>query len=112
MSLNQFGIRARITLGLAAILLLAVLSSANSLHQNISVKFEAGEVATSWIPAIENLGHMKGFLSEHYLVTNDRLAVQGSLDAVGFQKKTEALESSLAKATDIYAAALLTYADD
>mgnify|MGYP000865839254 FL=1 len=58
MRLNQFGIRARITLGLAAILLLAVLSTANSLYQNISLKFEAGEVATSWIPAIENLGHM------------------------------------------------------
>ncbi|MDZ7922163.1 methyl-accepting chemotaxis protein [Rhodoferax sp.] len=112
MSLNQFGIRARITVGLAAILLLAVLSAANSLYQNISVKYEAGEVATSWIPAIENLGHMKSFLSEHSLVTNDRLAVQGSLDAVGFQKKIEELESSLAKATEIYAATLLTYSDE
>ena len=111
MSLHQFGIRARITVGLAAILLLAVLSAANSLYQNISVKYEAGEVATSWIPAIENLGHMKSFLSEHSLVTNDRLAVQGSLDAVSFQKKTEELESSLAKATEIYAATLLTYSD-
>ena len=68
-------------------------------------------MATSWIPAIENLGHMKSFLSEHSLVTNDRLAVQGSLDAVSFQKKTEELESSLAKATEIYAATLLTYSD-
>ncbi|HCX81500.1 MAG TPA: hypothetical protein DHV01_07825, partial [Rhodoferax sp.] len=91
--------------------MLAVLSAANSLYQNISVKYEAGEVATSWIPAIENLGHMKSFLSEHSLVTNDRLAVQGSLDAVSFQKKTEELESSLAKATEIYAATLLTYSD-
>ncbi|CAM8669757.1 Tar Methyl-accepting chemotaxis protein [Comamonadaceae bacterium] len=112
MNLNRLGIRARITAGLALILLLAVLSAANSLYQNISVKYEAGEVATSWIPAIENLGRMKGHLSEHYLVTNDRLAVQGSLDAVSFKKKIQELESDLAKATEVYAATLLTYSDE
>ena len=49
MNFSQFGIRARITAGLALILLLAVLSTANSLFKNISVKYESSEVASSWI---------------------------------------------------------------
>ncbi|TAH09667.1 MAG: HAMP domain-containing protein, partial [Curvibacter sp.] len=112
MSLNQFGIRMRITVGLAAILLLAVLSAANSLYQNISIKYEAGEVATSWIPAIDNLGRMKAYLSDHYTATSDRLAIQGNLDATGFQRITSESSTNLAKATEIYAATLLTYSDE
>ena len=112
MSLNQFGIRTRITVGLVTILLLAVLSAANSLYQNISVKYEAGEVATSWIPAIDNLGRMKAYLSDHYAATSDRLAIQGNLDATGFQRITSESSTNLAKATEIYAATLLTYSDE
>ncbi|WP_284150466.1 methyl-accepting chemotaxis protein [Curvibacter sp. CHRR-16] len=112
MNLNRLGIRARITLGLLVILVLAVLSAVNSLYQNISVKQEARQVSNSWLPAIENLGRMKGYLSEHYLVINDRLAVQGSLDAMSFQKKIQELESNLSKATDIYAATLTTSTED
>jgi len=112
MNWYQLGIRARITLGLVVILGLTVLSAANALYQNISVKYEAGEVANSWIPAIENLGRMKAYLSEHYLLTNDRLAVQGSLDAMSFQNKMKALDTELAKATEVYAATLLTYNDE
>ncbi|QDL53010.1 methyl-accepting chemotaxis protein [Rhodoferax aquaticus] len=112
MKLNNFGIRVRITVGLAAILLLAVLSAANSLYQNISVKYEAGEVANSWIPAIENLGRMNAYLSDHYTATSDRLAIQGNLDAMSFQKVTTESSTNLAKATEIYAATLLTYSDE
>jgi methyl-accepting chemotaxis protein-1 (serine sensor receptor) len=44
MNFNNFGIRARITLGLSVILLLTMLSAAHSLYQNISVKYEASLV--------------------------------------------------------------------
>ena len=69
MNFNNLGIRARITLGLATMLLLTLLNTAYLFYQNLSVKFEAGDVATSWIPAIENLGHMKDFVADHYLLT-------------------------------------------
>ena len=87
MNFNNLGIRTRITVGLALILLLAVLSTANSLYRNISVKYEAGEVATSWIPAIDNLGHMKGFVADHYLAVSDRMAGRDTTDAAAFAGK-------------------------
>ena len=112
MNVNQLGIRARITVGLAVILLLAVLSAANTLYRNSSVKYEAGEVAGSWIPAIENLGHMKGFVADHYLMVSDHLAGRDTLDAVAFANKLQGVETELAKATEVYAATLLTYTEE
>ena len=112
MNFNNLGIRARITGGLALILLLAVLSAANAFYKNISVKYNAGEVALSWIPAIENLGHMKGFVADHYLVTSDRMAGRDSTDAASFAKKLQGIDAALAKATEIYAATLLTYTEE
>ncbi|MBC7918629.1 MAG: HAMP domain-containing protein [Rhodoferax sp.] len=109
MNFNNLGIRARITVGLALILLLAVLSTANSLYRNISVKYEAGEVGSSWIPAIENLGHMKGFVADHYLAVSDRMAGRDTSDAAAFASKLQAVETELGKATEVYAATLLTY---
>ncbi|MFY7905832.1 MAG: hypothetical protein ACOVO0_06790, partial [Burkholderiaceae bacterium] len=64
MSFRDLSIRARISAGLVLILLLAVLSNVYALARNVSVKYEATEVASSWIPAIENLGHMKGYVAE------------------------------------------------
>jgi hypothetical protein len=61
--MKNMSIKARITLGLGLILLFAVLNAGFSIYRNISAKYESGEVANSWIPAIENLGHMKGFLA-------------------------------------------------
>jgi len=110
--MNSLGIRARITLGLALILVLSVLSAAYSLIQNLSVKYESGEVATSWIPAIENLGHMKGFVADHYLLVSDRMAGRDSRDAASFAKVLQDLEANLVKATDVYAATLLTYTEE
>jgi methyl-accepting chemotaxis protein len=112
MNINSLGIRARITLGLALILLLAVLSAANALYRNISVKYESGEVVGSWIPAIENLGHMKGFVAEHYLLVSDRLAGRDPSESAAFAAKLQGIEAGLAKATEIYAATLLTYTDE
>ncbi|RFO97635.1 methyl-accepting chemotaxis protein [Rhodoferax lacus] len=112
MNINRLGIRARITVGLALILLLAVLSAANSLYRNISVKYEAGEVAGSWIPAIENLGHMKGFVADHYLMVSDRLAGRDPSDIPAFAAKLQTVDAELAKATEIYAATLLTYTEE
>jgi methyl-accepting chemotaxis protein len=112
MNINSLGIRARITVGLALILLLAVLSAANALYRNISVKYESGEVAGSWIPAIENLGHMKGFVAEHYLMVSDRLAGRDPSDTAAFASKLQTVETELAKATEIYAATLLTYTEE
>ncbi|WP_296510960.1 methyl-accepting chemotaxis protein [Rhodoferax sp.] len=109
MYLNRLGIRARITLGLALILALAVLSAANALYRNLSVKFESGEVATSWIPAIENLGNMKGFVADHYLLVSDRIGGRDLEDATAFAKRMQAVTTSLSKATEVYAATLLTY---
>jgi len=109
MNFNNLGIRARITVGLALILLLAVLSTANSLYRNISVKYEAGEVGSSWIPAIENLGHMKGFVADHYLAVSDRMAGRDTSDAATFANKLQGVEKELEKATEVYAATLLTY---
>jgi len=109
MNLSNLGIRARITLGLAAILILALLSTANSLYRNISVKFESGEVATSWIPAIENLGHMKDLLAEHHFSVTDRVTGRDSADSATFAKRLADNDTALAKATEVYAATLLTY---
>ena len=111
MGLQSLGIRARITAGLSVILLLAVLSSAYALIRNDSVKYEATEVAASWIPAIENLGHMKGYVAEHYLMVSDRVAGRdATTEAAAFAQGLQALEGKLAKATEVYAATLLTYA--
>jgi methyl-accepting chemotaxis protein len=112
MNFNNFGIRARITLGLSVILLLTMLSAAHSLYQNISVKYEAGEIASSWIPAIENLGNMKGFVSDHYLAVSDRVAGRSISDAAAFNKDIKDIEAKLGQATDVYAATLLTYAPE
>ncbi len=112
MRLNDLSIRTRITVGLALILLLAVLSTAQSLYRNVSVKYESGEVSASWIPAIDNLGHMKGFVADHYLAVSDRMAGRDSSDATAFGAKLQGIESALAKATEVYAATLLTYNED
>jgi len=66
-------------------------------------------VATSWVPAIENLGHMKGFVSEHYLGLNDHISGVGDADPAVFTKRLQELDSQLAKATEVYAATLLTH---
>jgi methyl-accepting chemotaxis protein-1 (serine sensor receptor) len=112
LNINNLGIRTRITLGLALILLMAVLSAANSFYRNISVKYESGEVASSWIPAIENLGHMKGFVADHYLMVSDRIAGRDASPAASFAAKLQTVDVELAKATEVYAATLLTYTDD
>ena len=112
MNINNLGIRARITGGLALILLLAVLSAANAFYRNISVKYHAGEVVSSWIPAIENLGHMKGFVADHYLGVSDRMAGRDTSDATSFGKKMQGIDSALGKATEVYAATLLTYTEE
>ncbi|BDT70930.1 hypothetical protein os4_04380 [Comamonadaceae bacterium OS-4] len=109
MNLNHLGIRARITLGLALILVLAILSAANSLYRNMSVKFESGEVATSWIPAIENLGNMKGFVADHYLLVSDRVGGRDKQDLATFNRRLNENGEALRKATEIYAATLLSY---
>ena len=109
MNFNNLGIRARITLGLATMLLLTLLNTAYLFYQNLSVKFEAGDVATAWVPAIENLGHMKGFVADHYLLASDRMAGRGASDAAEFAKKISANQAGMAKATEIYEATLLTY---
>ena len=112
MNFNNLGIRARITGGLALILLLAVLSAAHAFYKNISVKYNASEVASSWIPAIENLGHMKGFVADHYLAASDRMAGRDTSDAASFSKKLQDIDAALGKATEIYAATLLTYTEE
>ena len=112
MNLNDFGIRARITAGLALILFLAVLSTGISLKNNVSVKYESGEVGGSWIPAIDNLGRMKGFVADHYLAVSDRMAGRDTSDAAAFGKKLQDIETQLAKATEVYAATLLTYTEE
>jgi methyl-accepting chemotaxis protein len=109
MNFNNLGIRARITAGLALILLLALLSTGMALKNNVAVKYESGEVSSSWIPAIDNLGHMKGFVADHYLAVSDRMAGRDKTDASSFSAKLQTLETELSKATEVYAATLLTY---
>ena len=112
MDFNGFGIRARITAGLALILSLAVLSTGIPLKNNVSVKYESGEVSGSWIPAIDNLGHMKDFVTDHYLAVSDRMAGRDQSDATSFTKKIQTIESELTKATEVYAATLITYTEE
>ncbi len=109
MGLNDFSIRTRITAGLAIILSLALLSTGNSLYRNKSIKFESGEVAASWVPAIENLGHMKGYLAEHHFSVTDRIEGRDTGDAAAFKAKLNENDGALIKATDVYAATLLSY---
>ena len=113
MSFRDLSIRARISAGLVLILLLAVLSNVYALARNVSVKYEATEVASSWIPAIENLGHMKGYVAEHYLMVSDRVAGRdAATDPAAFAPRLQELEARLAKPTEVYAATLLTYTAD
>ena len=99
-------------MGLALILLVVVLSAANSLYRNISVKYEAGDVTGSRIPDIENLGHLKGFVSDHHLMVSDRLAGRGPSDSDAFAARLQTVDAELAKATAIYAATLLTHTEE
>ena len=112
MDFGNWGIRARIATGMVVILVLAVLSTGNALYRNISVKYEAGEVSSSWIPAIENIGRMKGYVADHYLIVSDRMAGRDTTDVAAFAARLQRLEADLSKATDIYAATLLTYTED
>jgi len=108
MNLNRFSIRTRITAGLTLILALAVLGTAQALWQNQTIKYETSEVADSWIPAIENIGHMKDALAGHYLLASDHMANPGS-NADTVQAQLDVIEKKLSKATEVYAATLLTY---
>jgi methyl-accepting chemotaxis protein len=110
--MKNMSIKARIALGLGLILLFAVLNAGFSIYRNISAKYESGEVANSWIPAIENLGHMKGFLADHYLLVNDRVAGRDTSDAAAFDKKLQDIQAELARATAVYAKTLETYLPD
>jgi methyl-accepting chemotaxis protein len=111
MILDRLSIRGRITLGLALILFLAVLGTGQALWQNKTIKYETTEVADSWIPAIENLGVMKDTLSAHYLLVSSHIGGHSvASDEVMAQMK--GLEDRLAKATEVYAATLLTYEPD
>lgn len=112
MDFGNWGIRARIATGMVVILVLAVLSTGNALYRNISVKYEAGEVSTSWIPAIENIGRMKGYVADHYLIVSDRMAGRDTTEVAAFAARLQRLEADLSKATDIYAATLLTYTEE
>ena len=112
MNFNNLGIRARITAGMALILILAVLSTGISLKNNVSVKYESGEVSGSWIPAIDNLGHMKGYVAEHYFMVSDRVAGSDKTEPAVFNKKLSDIEAQLDKATQVYAATLLTYTEE
>ncbi|OYU43520.1 MAG: hypothetical protein CFE44_17925 [Burkholderiales bacterium PBB4] len=55
---------------------------------------------------------MKGFVADHYLAVSDRMAGRDTSDAAAFTKKIQAIESELAKATEVYAATLLTYTEE
>lgn len=86
MKFQDLGIRARITIGLLVILLLATLSVGISLYQNGKVKYQAEDVKTGWIPALDNLGHMKGHLADHYLAISERFDEEASTEGTGLQK--------------------------
>ena len=55
---------------------------------------------------------MKGFVADHYLAVSDRMAGRDTSDAASFSKKIQTIESDLAKATEVYAATLLTYTEE
>lgn len=110
--MSSLSIKARITLGMGLILLLAIVNAGHSIYRNISATYESGEVAGSWIPAIENLGHMKGHLADHYLLVSDRVAGRDTSPAADFERKLQALEADLEGATKVYAATLETYQPD
>ena len=110
--MNRLSIRLRIAVGLTVILLLAVLSTANALYQNLAVKYESGEVSDSWIPAIENLGHMKDQLAGYHFAVGDRLGGRDTSSQQAFIQRLADLQSRLAQATEVYAATLLTYTEE
>jgi methyl-accepting chemotaxis protein len=55
---------------------------------------------------------MKGFVADHYLAVSDRMAGRDTSDAAAFNAKLKAIETPLAKATEVYAATLLTYTEE
>ena len=110
--MQNLSIKLRITIGIGLILLLAVLSTANSLWQNRAVKYESGEVSGSWIPAIDNLGRMKGDLGTHYMMVSNRVSGRDSREAAAFTRELNTLSERLTRETEVYAATLLTYNED
>ncbi|MDM7456833.1 MAG: methyl-accepting chemotaxis protein [Tepidimonas sp.] len=109
MNIQDWRVRTRIAVGLGLILLLAVLSAGITLWQNQQIKYETSEVANSWIPALENLGIMKGTLSDHYRLVADRMAQRDTRSWADFRAAIESLERQLAQATEVYAQTLETY---
>ena len=109
MKLDDLTIRVRITIGMGLILVLALASTVFTLYQNVSIKYETGEVAESWLPAIENLGRMKDQLSNHYLLVGQRLNRGEQTENESFGQALRAIEDGLAESTRIYADTLLTY---
>jgi methyl-accepting chemotaxis protein len=109
MNWRSWSIRARIASGLGIILVLAVLSAAIMLWQNQRVKNETGDVANSWIPALDNLARMKSALEYHYRLVADRMAGRDRRSWADFRSALQDVERQLAEATEIYAQTLETY---
>ena len=103
------GIRARITGGVLVIVLLGLASTAHSLFRNYYVKEAANSIAVGWLPAIDNLGKMKGLVAEHFLLVHLHLSESSSGDSAAFFKDLKTVEQKLAMATEVYAAALENY---
>ncbi|GAB4402174.1 MAG: hypothetical protein OHK0048_19780 [Rhodoferax sp.] len=111
MFFNLLGIRARMTLGLSLIVLLAVASAGTTWLLNRTVKYQTAEVAASWIPAIENLGYMKDHLTQHFVEVSDA-STQPLTQLSDAKKKIKSIEEQLTRETEVYAATLLTYQPD
>nr|WP_315464738.1 methyl-accepting chemotaxis protein [uncultured Rhodoferax sp.] len=104
-----WGIKLRITAGLAAMLALALLSTAYSIYRNVDIKQDAHIVAISWLPSIENLGVMKAQLAEHYLTVQEATTLAQSAATSNLGAQLKELEAKLQKSTDVYAKTLLDY---
>jgi methyl-accepting chemotaxis protein len=109
MNFHHWGIRARISAALSLMLLLVLLGKAMTFYKNVEVKYQSGEVARSWVPALENLVLMRAHIEKHYLLANNRMVGRDTSAPEAFNKTLQDLHTALTASTKIYADTLLTY---
>jgi len=102
MAWSRLGIRARITAGLTIILVLAMASAGYTVYRNQFIKSLSSDVASSWIPVLENLSTVNTLIVQHYLLVSDRLNGHNQLDAAAFTRNLKDRKESLLQATQVY----------
>lgn len=69
--LKQLSIRLRIALGILLMVVFSIIGTAVAFVQNNGISGAANDIATSWMPAINDLVIMNNTLSEHFILADE-----------------------------------------